>query len=86
MMLLFTVIIPRGVFCERRSQKTRDIPREIMLLHDFCASRSVSGERSEQDTLVDRNLGYAYNNMPEGRGSKLRYARPDMRADNVFCE
>ena len=24
--------IPRGVFCERRSQKTRDIPREFMRL------------------------------------------------------
>ena len=28
--LLFTGNIPRGVFCERRSQKTRDIPREFM--------------------------------------------------------
>ena len=31
-MLLFTGSIPRSVFCERRSQKTRDIPREFMLL------------------------------------------------------
>ena len=30
--LLFTGNIPRGVFCERRSQKTRDIPREFMRL------------------------------------------------------
>ena len=29
-MLLFTGNIPRGVFCERRSQKTRDISREFM--------------------------------------------------------
>ena len=31
-MLLFTGSIPRGVFCERRSQKTRDILREFMRL------------------------------------------------------
>ena len=31
-MLLFTGNIPRGVFCERRSQKTRDILREFMRL------------------------------------------------------
>ena len=30
--ILFTGNIPRGVFCERRSQKTRDIPREFMRL------------------------------------------------------
>ena len=30
--LLFIGNIPRGVFCERRSQKTRDIPREFMRL------------------------------------------------------
>ena len=30
--LLFTGNIPRGVFCERRSQKTRDILREFMRL------------------------------------------------------
>ena len=29
-LLLFTGNIPRGVFCERRSQKTRDILREFM--------------------------------------------------------
>ena len=29
-LLLFTDNIPRGVFCERRSQKTRDISREFM--------------------------------------------------------
>ena len=28
--LLFTGNIPRGDFCERRSQKTRDILREFM--------------------------------------------------------
>ena len=28
--LLFTGNVPRGVLCERRSQKTRDIPREFM--------------------------------------------------------
>ena len=28
--LLFTGNIPRGVLCERRSQKTRDILREFM--------------------------------------------------------
>ena len=31
-LLLFTGNIPRGVFCERRSQKTREIPREFMRL------------------------------------------------------
>ena len=30
--LLFTGNIPRGVFCEQRSQKTRDILREFMRL------------------------------------------------------
>ena len=30
--LLFIGNIPRGVFCERRSRKTRDIPREFMRL------------------------------------------------------
>ena len=30
--LLFTDSILRGVFCERRSQKTRDIRREFMRL------------------------------------------------------
>ena len=30
--VLFIGDIPRGVFCERRSQKTRDIPREFMRL------------------------------------------------------
>jgi len=29
---LFTGNIPRGVFCERRSQKTQDIPHEFMRL------------------------------------------------------
>ena len=31
-LLLFNGNIPRGVFCERRSQKPRDIPREFMRL------------------------------------------------------
>ena len=31
--LLFTGNIPRGVFCERRSQKTRDIPRDLCDQH-----------------------------------------------------
>ena len=39
--LLFTGNIPRGVFCEQSSQKTRELRREIMRMHDFCASRSV---------------------------------------------
>ncbi len=39
--LLFTGNIPRGVFCEQSSQKTRELQREIMRMHDFCASRSV---------------------------------------------
>ena len=38
--LLFTGNIPRGVFCEQSSQKTRELRREIMRMHDFCASRS----------------------------------------------
>ena len=33
--------VPRGVFCEQSSQKTRESQREIMRMHDFCASRSV---------------------------------------------
>ena len=40
-MLLFTGNIPRGVFCEQSSQKTRELRREIMRMHDFCASRSA---------------------------------------------
>ena len=39
--LLFTGNIPRGIFCEHSSQKTREFRREIMHLHDFCASRSA---------------------------------------------
>ena len=39
--LLFTGNVPRGVFCEQSSQKTRELRREIMQKHDFCASRSV---------------------------------------------
>ena len=39
--LLFTGNIPRGVFCEQSSQKTRELQREIMRMHDFWASRSV---------------------------------------------
>ena len=39
--LPFTGNIPRGVFCEQSSQKTRELRREIMRMHDFCASRSV---------------------------------------------
>ena len=41
LLLLFTGGIPRAVFCERSSQKTREVRREIMRMHDFCASRSV---------------------------------------------
>ena len=40
-MLLFTGNVPRGVFCEQSSQKTRELRREIMRMHDFCASRSA---------------------------------------------
>ena len=40
-LLLFTGNIPRGVFCEQSSQKTRELQREIMRMHDFYASRSV---------------------------------------------
>lgn len=39
--LLFTGNVPRGVFCEQSSQKTRELRREIMRMHDFCASRSA---------------------------------------------
>ena len=46
--LLFTGNVPRGVFCEQSSQKTRELRREIMRMHDFCASRSGYWSRSEQ--------------------------------------
>ena len=39
--LLFTGNVPRGVFCEQSSQKTRELRHEIMRMHDFCASRSA---------------------------------------------
>ena len=39
--LLFTGNVPRGVFCEQSSQKIWESQREIMRMHDFCASRSV---------------------------------------------
>ena len=39
--LLFTGNVPRGVFCEQSSQKTRELRRKIMRMHDFCASRSA---------------------------------------------
>ena len=41
--LLFTDSIPRGVFCERRSQKTRDIRREFMRLAKIlCIAKCVA--------------------------------------------
>ena len=46
MKLLFTGNVPRGVFGEQSSQKTRELRREIMRMHDFCASRYWS--QSEQ--------------------------------------
>ena len=41
LLLLFTGDIPRVVFCEHSSQKTREVRRKIMRMHDFCASRSM---------------------------------------------
>ena len=46
--LLFIGNVPRGVFCEQSSQKTRELRREIMRMHDFCASRGGYWSRSEQ--------------------------------------
>ncbi len=34
-MLLFIGNVPRGVFCEQSSQKTRESQREIMQMHDY---------------------------------------------------
>ena len=40
-LLLFTGSVPRGVFVNIVHRKTWETRREIMRMHDFCASRSV---------------------------------------------
>ena len=56
----FTGNIPRGVFCEQSSQKTRELQREIMRMHDFCASRSVLLLTEWTNVIYRgmRNMGY----------------------------
>ena len=47
--LLFTGNIPRGVFVERRSQKTGDTGANLCNQHKFlCIAKRVTEERSEQ--------------------------------------
>ena len=46
--LLFTGNIPRGVFCEQSSQKTRELRREIMLCMISVHREACYCERSEQ--------------------------------------
>ena len=45
LLLLFTGDIPRVVFCEHSSQKTREVRRKIMRMYDFvqCEVRYQSG-------------------------------------------
>ena len=47
-MLLFTGNIPRGVFCEQSSQKTRELRREIMQSMISVHREARYCERSEQ--------------------------------------
>jgi len=46
--LLFTGSIPRGVFCEQSSQKTRELRREIMQSMISVHREARYCERSEQ--------------------------------------
>ena len=46
--LLFTGNIPRGVFCEQSSQKTRELRREIMQSMISVHREACCCERSEQ--------------------------------------
>ena len=46
--LLFTGNVPRGVFCEQSSQKTRDLRREIMLCMISVHREACYWARSEQ--------------------------------------
>ena len=48
MWLLFTGNIPRGVFCEQSSQKTRELRREIMQSMISVHREACYCERSEQ--------------------------------------
>ena len=47
-LLLFTGNIPRGVFCEQSSQKTRELRREIMQSMISVHREACYCERSEQ--------------------------------------
>ena len=47
-LLLFTGNIPRGVFCEQSSQKTRELRREIMQSMISVHREARYCERSEQ--------------------------------------
>ena len=53
-LLLFTGSVPRGVFCEQSSQKTRECRREIMQGHDFRSHR-----KQVAVNVVNSNL-YSY--------------------------
>ena len=46
--LLFAVNVPRGVFCEQSSQKTRELWREIMQSMISVHREACYCERSEQ--------------------------------------
>ena len=46
--LLFIGNVPRGVFCEQSSQKTRELRREIMLCMISVHREARYCERSEQ--------------------------------------
>ena len=59
--LLFTGNVPRGVFCEQSSQKTRELRREIMRMHDFCASRSVLLVTEWTVTYCERSFFISWN-------------------------
>ena len=47
-MLLFTGNVPRGVFCEQSSQKTRELRREIMQSMISVHREACYCARSEQ--------------------------------------
>ena len=52
-LLLFTGSVPRGVFCEQSSQKTRECRREIMQGIFLCIAKRVAVN------VVNSNL-YSY--------------------------
>ena len=56
--LLFIGNIPRGVFCERRSQKTRDISREFMRDYKCVSDTNMQSHRKEREDMEKKTKYY----------------------------